>query len=68
MVNNPNKPFQLELPAVSWQLTLLHCCRNASGLFQQGGNINNALMLKKQAVSLQSFWIHSVKVRVRCRH
>lgn len=68
MVNDPNKPFQLELPAVSWQLTLLHRRRNASGLFQQGGNINNALMLKKQAVSLQSFWIHSVKVRVRCRH
>lgn len=48
MVNDPNKPFQLELPAVSWQLTLLHRRRNASGLFQQGGNINNALMLKNK--------------------
>lgn len=47
MVNDPNKPFQLELPAVSWQLTLIHRRRNASGLFQQGGNINNALMSKK---------------------
>lgn len=44
MVNDPNKPFQLELPAVSWQLTLIHLRRNASWLFQQGRNINNALM------------------------
>lgn len=48
MVNDPNKPFQLELPAVSWQLTLIHRRSNASWLFQQGGNINNALMSKKK--------------------
>lgn len=44
MVNDPNKPFELELPAVSWQLTLIHLRRNASCPFQQGGNIHNALM------------------------
>lgn len=65
MVNDPNKPFELELPAVSWQLTLIHLRRNASWPFQQGGNIDKALMSKKTS-SFSPILLDTV--RVRCRH